>query len=168
MSFAENCAGTNAISLSIKLKKEVYTLPEHHYCTFLGNSHIYARPIFLTGSITAYLAFFSHGRPIAKELVALSALLGQCVENALLLKDGRQYVQDTFGVARLSGRQREVLLLLARGMTDKAAAIELNVCYDTVKYHKRNIFKILDADCTVQAVVKAIKQHQISTDEIEI
>ena len=32
-------------------------------------------------------------------------------------------------------------------MTERAAAAQLHLCEDTVKYHKRNLFRIFSAPC---------------------
>ncbi len=44
----------------------------------------------------------------------------------------------------LTGREREILQLLARGMTAGAIAEELTVSTSTVKTHMRNVYAKLD------------------------
>ena len=66
----------------------------------------------------------------------------------------------------LSKRQKEVLVGLAKGMTVYEISRQLGVSEDTIKFHKKNIFNKLDANCTVQAVIKAIKQDYIKLSDI--
>ncbi len=166
MSFAEKSSGTNAVALSLALKKEVYTLPQHHYCAFLGANYIYSKPLMLNDNLMSCLVLITCNKIIEKELIAVIQLLEQCIVNELICR--KPITQTTTGKVSLSSKQINVLLMLAGGLTDKAVSIELNVCYDTIKYHKKNIFEKLNANCTVQAVVKAIKENLISVDEINI
>jgi ATP/maltotriose-dependent transcriptional regulator MalT len=55
----------------------------------------------------------------------------------------------------LSGRELEVLELLATGMTNQQIADELVVSVDTVKKHVSHIFGKLDAATRTQAVARA-------------
>lgn len=66
----------------------------------------------------------------------------------------------------LNKRQKEVLIRLAKGMTVYAISKELGIAEDTIRFHKKGIFDKLGANCTVQAVVKAIQHNYISLSEI--
>ena len=166
ISFKEEASGTNAVALSMKLKKAVYTLPQHHYCTFLNNKYIYSRPLLINGTLLASIAILSQYKSINKELIAVYELLHHCIINDLTYdRESKKTLSPQ--CSGLNQKQREILLLFASGMTDKAVAIEKNVCMDTIKYHKKNIFKKLDATSTVQAVVQAIKQDLIKVDQIK-
>jgi DNA-binding NarL/FixJ family response regulator len=44
----------------------------------------------------------------------------------------------------LSGREQEVLELIAAGESNKAIARQLCICLDTVKHHATNIYTKLD------------------------
>jgi DNA-binding CsgD family transcriptional regulator len=167
MSFKEESSGCNAVALSIKLKKEVYTLPQEHYCSFLGNSFIYAKPIKINSDTLAYLAIYTKDIPIGRELLAISELLNHCIKNRFALEREQPEKSIDSNCRSLTDRQREALLMFASGMTDKAAALEMKVCFDTIKYYKKNIFKKLNVNCTVQAVSKAIKLNIISADQIK-
>lgn len=169
MSFKEESCGCNAVALSIKLKKEVYTLPQEHYCSFLGNSHIHSKPIEISSDTLAYLAIYTKDIAIKRELLAISELLIHCMKNGLVLEREQPQKSITLNYCTdLSDKQREALLLFASGMTDKAAALEMKVCFDTIKYYKKIIFKKLNVNCTVQAVSKAIKLNIISADQIKL
>jgi DNA-binding CsgD family transcriptional regulator len=61
----------------------------------------------------------------------------------------------------LSKREREVLQLLADGMTGVQAAVRLAVAPETVRTHVRNAMRKLRARTRVQAVTLALKRHEI-------
>lgn len=168
ISFAEESVGTNAIAISMKLKKAVYTLPQHHYCDFLRASHIYCSPLRADGKILSYLVITTTEKSIMKEMIAITELLKYQIINEF-----KKYESQTTSVSinsyiRLSDSQLSVLKLLAKGLTDKAAGFEIGLSFDTIKYHKKNIFKKLNAKCTLEAVMKALKLNLISIDEIDI
>lgn len=60
-------------------------------------------------------------------------------------------------LARLTGRQREVLLWLARGATNAEIAEALGIEVNTAKNHIKAIFKSLGASNRTQAVVEAVR-----------
>ena len=60
----------------------------------------------------------------------------------------------------LSGREREVLQLIADGMSTKQAATELNISESTVKTYLRTLFDKLGAEHRAHAVALAIR-HRI-------
>jgi len=62
----------------------------------------------------------------------------------------------------LSPREREVALLVARGLTNKQVAGELGVTEGTVKIHVHNIFGKLGAKSRYSLVVQRLplEQHQ--------
>lgn len=57
--------------------------------------------------------------------------------------------------ARLSGREREVLNLVAQGKTNKEIAAALNIAENTVRAHLRNILDKLHVNNRVQAAAYA-------------
>jgi DNA-binding NarL/FixJ family response regulator len=62
----------------------------------------------------------------------------------------------------LSRREREILGLLANGMSGTAIARELMISSETVRTHVRNAMRKLTAKTRVHAVTLAIKRHEIS------
>jgi len=58
----------------------------------------------------------------------------------------------------LTGRQIEVLRLLARGLPNKAIARELGLAEATVKVHLLAIYRVLQARNRTEAVVAAQRQ----------
>lgn len=64
---------------------------------------------------------------------------------------------------RLTVRQREVLQLIAEGMSMKEVAYTLNVKPGTVAFHKYRIMTILGVRTNAELLQYAIKQHMISS-----
>ena len=53
------------------------------------------------------------------------------------------------------------------GVPDKSIALEEGITINTVKYHKKSIYKKLEVECSAQAVIKCLKLNLISIDEID-
>ena len=74
----------------------------------------------------------------------------------------QQYAGETaaLGKTGLSGREREVLVLIAEGYTSKAIAHELRVSVRTVESHRENIMGKLDlhsiAELTKYAIARGL------------
>jgi len=62
----------------------------------------------------------------------------------------------------LTAREREVLSLVADGMTNDRAAEELGISAETVQSHVRNAMSKLEADSRTQAVATALRQQLIA------
>lgn len=63
----------------------------------------------------------------------------------------------------LSGREAEILGLLARGLTGEEIAQRLVLSPETVRTHVRNAMGKLDARTRTEAVVKALERGEIQT-----
>jgi len=59
-----------------------------------------------------------------------------------------------------------VLLRIARGLTGQAVAMELHISPDTVRFHKKRLYRILDSDNAVTTAVQALRGGPLSMDEI--
>ena len=68
----------------------------------------------------------------------------------------------------LTGREMEVLRLLAHGRTNREIATDLIVGEETIKTHVGNILAKLHLAHRTQVVIHALKQGMISLDEIEL
>lgn len=57
----------------------------------------------------------------------------------------------------LSPTEREILVLVSRGHSDKLIGREMDISYLTVKDHLGNVYRKLEARNRVHAVVKAMR-----------
>jgi DNA-binding NarL/FixJ family response regulator len=73
------------------------------------------------------------------------------------LADARQATQPHQDFDSLTAREREVLELLARGLTNKDLAATLHVTNNTIKRHLKAIFKKLEVQTRAAAVAKVLK-----------
>jgi DNA-binding NarL/FixJ family response regulator len=63
---------------------------------------------------------------------------------------------------RLTGRQREVLQLLAEGKVMKEVGGILNMSTRTVAYHKYRMMEVLGAKSSAELVKYAVRNHMIA------
>jgi DNA-binding NarL/FixJ family response regulator len=66
------------------------------------------------------------------------------------------------GSGRLTAREREVLTLVAAGISNKGIARELAVSPNTVKFHVAAILEKLDAASRAEAVVAALRRGDLT------
>jgi DNA-binding NarL/FixJ family response regulator len=108
----------------------------------------------------------------ARGLVAKPAGLPALVEALRKVWRGGRYFDPHFspkaangdGPAKaLSGREAEVLTLLARGLTGEEIAQRLVLSPETVRTHVRNAMGKLEARTRTEAVVKALDRGEIQT-----
>lgn len=66
---------------------------------------------------------------------------------------------------KLSPREMEIILLLAKGASNKEVARALNVAESTVKIHVQNILKKLNLSSRVQAAVYAVEHGLVQREE---
>ena len=59
------------------------------------------------------------------------------------------------GIRDLTGRQRDILTLMAQGKPNKIIAVELNISEATVKSHVTEILRVLGVTNRTQAVIVA-------------
>jgi DNA-binding NarL/FixJ family response regulator len=62
-------------------------------------------------------------------------------------------------IARLTRREREVMALLVRGLTNKGIARAMVISENTVKRYLKSIFEKLDVDSRAAAVAKALERR---------
>ncbi|AIY41672.1 two-component response regulator [Collimonas arenae] len=65
----------------------------------------------------------------------------------------------------LTGREGEVLQLLAKGQSNKSIARGLDIAVGTVKTHVQSIMSKLDAGCRTEAVSVAIERGLVELPE---
>ena len=68
-------------------------------------------------------------------------------------------------VPTLTGRELEVLRLVAKGMSNREIADDLFISENTVKNHVRNILEKLHLHSRMQAVMYAVRERLIDTGE---
>lgn len=64
----------------------------------------------------------------------------------------------------ISQRQHEVLVLLSKGLTNKQMATTLFITEDTVKFHTRNLFRMLRASNRTDCVSRARQRGLLAAD----
>jgi DNA-binding NarL/FixJ family response regulator len=67
----------------------------------------------------------------------------------------------------ISNREREILDLLAQGLTGEAVAVRLVISAETVKTHIRNAMNKLEATTRVHAIAIALREGYISSHDKE-
>jgi len=72
-----------------------------------------------------------------------------------------EFVSGKSGVDILTPREREILQLLADGMSNVDVADKLFISQETVKSHVRHILAKLEADTRTQAVAIALREAMI-------
>ena len=65
----------------------------------------------------------------------------------------------------LTAREKEILQLLARGVTTNNLAQELDLSESTVKTHIRNIFTKLNVSTRTEAIAVAVRIGLVSPDK---
>lgn len=68
--------------------------------------------------------------------------------------------QDAIPPSVLTDRQQEILILIARGLTNQDIAEDLSISIKTVKVHVSNIFEKLNLSSRTQAAIYAM-QHKL-------
>lgn len=69
-------------------------------------------------------------------------------------------------IEELTRRERQVLLLIRRGLSNKEIARELVITVKTVEWHVTNVLGKLGADNRTQAVVIALEQGLLGPEHL--
>ncbi|WP_338845967.1 response regulator [Massilia sp. W12] len=94
-------------------------------------------------------------RAAAGEAVVAEAMTAKLVAQ---LKGGAPArTENSSGLDKLTPREREILICLARGESNKVIARNLSVAESTVKIHVQNVLKKLHLSSRVQAAVFAVE-----------
>lgn len=70
-------------------------------------------------------------------------------------------------VEKLTRRERQILELTTKGLLSKQIAAELKISYKTVRIHRSNILKKLNANSTAHAVAM-LYEYKIKKGELEV
>ncbi|MCP6758375.1 MAG: response regulator transcription factor [Fischerella sp. CENA71] len=71
---------------------------------------------------------------------------------------------ERVGILQLSGRELEVIRLMATGKTNQEIGAVLQISEGTVKYHVNNILSKLGVSDRIQAVITALKRGIVSLE----
>lgn len=97
---------------------------------------------------------------------------GQYMSPRALKKVVKRYVKgtskQTTGYDRLSDREREVLKLLADGLTMKEVAVKLDLSVKTIDAHKTNLMRKLDLHDRSELIKYAIQQKVIHLPSVSM
>src|SRR5438034_1318224 len=82
----------------------------------------------------------------------------------MLLSDylGEQPSGDDDDLTRLTGREREILQLIAEGRTNSEIAATLSLSLSTVETHRKQIMKKLDLHKTAELVRFALRKQVVN------
>jgi len=155
--------GTNAISMAMRLKKEVYVRPQEHYCDIFKKWHCIASPIIVgNGEIAGYVDISTIDKKIVDEVLMVIKLLAEKIatEYEKIVKEKELNKIKI----KLNDSQTKILALEAKGYRESDIAEALGIGVVTVKYHKRKIVEKLGVKNIKEAVAKAIKLGLIDED----
>jgi transcriptional regulator of acetoin/glycerol metabolism len=156
MLFTEESIGTNAISLAMDLKKTIYIIPTDHYCDLLKRWYCYARPISFNDSLIGYFDVSTIEQPMISESIIIADLICDNIIKALKA-DIQRLSQQLISSVNLGEQDLRILELIAQGHTEQAISLDMQISINTVRYHKKKIFRYMDVHCANEAIVKAIK-----------
>ena len=73
--------------------------------------------------------------------------------------------KDNKGI--LKKRQLQILKYAAEGLTEAGIALELSISINTVKYHKKKIYRQLQVHSLIEAVIIALKKKLIVLEDLK-
>ena len=88
--------------------------------------------------------------------------IDSAVAARVLKRLGQLSRQEASSPGMISSREIEVMLMMAKGSTNKEIATALSISEGTAKTHVSNIFRKLDAKDRTEAVTKAVQKKIIS------
>jgi two-component system, NarL family, response regulator LiaR len=170
--------GDAALAQILELKPQVATLDAH--MPGLAGAEI-ARELTRLGSPTHVILYTGYGEQLlllealdagARGFVRKEAPLEDLLEAVRRVAGGAGYVDAMLGGAlferggsgpagALSARQRDVLRLLAEGLSNEEIGARLQIGAETVRTHVRKAMEKLEAATRTQAVATAIRRSLI-------
>ena len=98
-------------------------------------------------------------REVAEGRIVMSPSITQCLARALQAEGQRGQLQGV--VAELTDREREILLHLRNGESNKVIARQLKIAEATVKVHVKHLLKKLGLKTRVEAAVWAVNNKDL-------
>lgn len=95
------------------------------------------------------------------ESVVSPQMIGKLMMGVRMGKEGVAQEDDR---EKLSPREKDIIALLAKGVSNKEMAHTLNVAESTIKIHVQNILKKLHLTSRVQAAVYAVEHGLVQKD----
>lgn len=123
----------------------------------IGCQHGCIRPFLVAGpAITErlgkYEAAYSHSSVLSEEELVFVQMVGQHSKNAVVGNVQAVALSSRGSIDALTAREKEVLILMAQGLSNKAIAAELVLTEGTVKLHLNRVYSKLQAQGRVQAL----------------
>jgi two-component system NarL family response regulator len=78
------------------------------------------------------------------------------------LREPRRYRRAARPLFPLTGREQEILTMVADGMTNEKTAATLGISPETVQSHVRNAMAKLDSETRTQAVATAFRRSVLA------
>ena len=154
------------MALSIRHSEPMWTFPQKNYCSLLTNCTLYSAP-FTPDRSSVTLAIVTNRKQISDwPPVLLRQLISSM--SLELRQVTRSHIRQKTESIHLTARQRTILLRIAGGMTDRQIAADLHITQETVQYHKKNLYRQLDAENAVRAVVKALQLGLLSLEDLPV
>jgi len=125
--------------------------------TSLAQADARCTPILLTGYATVEIAV-----AVLKEHGAFTCLRKEAFRRSEFREIVRQILAQTQPddpLVSLTAREREVAMLLVRGLTNKGIAHEMVISENTVKRYLKSIFEKLGVDSRAAAVAKVMEHR---------
>ncbi|MGP4059299.1 response regulator [Halobacillus sp. H74] len=128
--------------------------------SFLDDEKVYPA---LEAGATSYMLKTSKAEEIAKAIRSThegQSILEPEVTGKIMTKMRSPHVEDLHD--QLTGREKEILLLMAEGKTNQEISEQLFIALKTVKVHVSNILGKLEVSDRTQAVIYAFKHNLVN------
>ena len=132
---------------------------------FADESHV--RELLALGA-SAYLSKNASMRDLISTVrsVVIEEREGQNEDDVILFVPRTAFDKDAPEESRLSGREAEVLMLVARALSNREIAESLHLSETTVKRHLSNVYKKLGVSTRAEAARKALSEGWISAWDV--
>jgi DNA-binding NarL/FixJ family response regulator len=122
-----------------------------------------ARAVVAAGARGFLLKDISRARLVeaVRTLAAGGSMISPALTEAVQRAIGRPDTGDGCHAEPITGREREVLRLIAAGYSNREVATTLSIAEGTVKNHVSNILTKLDARDRTHAVLRAVERGYI-------